>query len=171
MPSVPADWDVSRIEREMARVVCELSQAACTEVIPWPIDHLPAKSRYAPMKKLLSRSSFDFLDSRNLRKAGVVLRREHRRIYFLYLREFEREAMSAHRNYRAAIARTGSWEEVSAVLRSAFQLLSIAARLRWAGWMSFLPSVDCSRLVESCLETAETALAELLAGQRLADVH
>jgi hypothetical protein len=111
---------------------------------------LPARVRYAPMQRLLSRDDEHFLLRAGCRKAAVQLRREHRRCYREFLRNLKRELRNARRLQSLAMASTGQWDFWS-LLANVVLSESSLLYLSWLGWKATAGIAGAARDAAECL--------------------
>ena len=87
------------------------------------------------------------------------LRRERRRIYLMYVREFRVQALAALRDRFALIGRNDQWDQLAPALERAGEYFAIWINLHLA-WLSHGVGVSGTDRVRECLQQYE-ALGEL----------
>ena len=111
----------------------------------------PARLRYAPMQRLLTRDDERFLDRAGVPHAAVRLRREHRRCYREFLANLKHDVRIARQLRGLAMASTEQWDFWSLlahVVLSESSLLYLA----WLGWKHAAGITAGARDVTECLD-------------------
>ena len=89
-------------------------------------------SRFAPMKRLLSCDDEDFLVSQGFRREAALLRAQHRKLFFRFVRMLGRDFSTVHAARKAAMADNWDFE---ALLRERFTASYYLWMMRSAGFM------------------------------------